>query len=88
VRVARGELNNALEHFARAEKIATEMQMRPALWQARIGASQVLRELGRTDEANAQRDGARETIGEIAGLFRDESLRAMYAENALKQVAT
>jgi hypothetical protein len=47
-----------------------------------------LRELGRTDEANAQRDGARETIDEIAGLFRDESLRAMYAENALKQVAT
>ena len=62
--------------------------MRPALWQARIGASKVLRELGRTDEANAQRDGARETIDEIAGLFRYESLRAMYAENTLKQVAT
>jgi tetratricopeptide (TPR) repeat protein len=78
---ARGERDSALDHFARAEKIANELQMRPAVWQARAGASQVLRELGRVDEANAQRDTARATINEIATLFRDENLRGMFLEN-------
>ncbi|MBI5649832.1 MAG: AAA family ATPase [Chloroflexi bacterium] len=85
VSIARGEPGIALEHFARAEKIASEMQMRPAVWQARAGASQVLRELGRDDDANAQRDAARAMINEIAELFRDESLRGMFLENALSK---
>ncbi|CAG1007210.1 hypothetical protein ANRL4_03718 [Anaerolineae bacterium] len=61
------------------------MKLRPVIWQARAGASQVLRALGRMEEADAQRDAARAMIDEIAGLLREDGLREMFLENVLSK---
>jgi len=82
VSATRGELKPALESFGRAEELALQMKMRPIVWQARAGAAKVLEALGRTDEANVSRLEARAMVDEIAGLFQDEHLRAMFVESA------
>ena len=88
VSAARGEFDRALEAFAQAETAALSMTMRPMAWQARAGAAKVLTALGRAAEAEAQRRAARAMIDEIAGLFRNESLRATYLESALKKIVS
>lgn len=85
VRAARGDTVRALEEFARAEESALPMKLRPVIWQARAGASQVLRALGRMEEADAQRDAARALIDEIASLLREDGLRGMFLENVLSK---
>lgn len=85
VSAARGDTIRALAEFARAEESALPMKLRPVIWQARAGASQVLRALGRMEEADAQRDAARAMIDEIAGLLREDGLRGMFLENVLSK---
>ena len=85
VRAARGDTVRALEEFARAEESALPMKLRPVIWQARAGASQALRALGRMEEADAQRDAARAMIDEMASLFREDGLRGMFLENVLSK---
>ena len=86
VSAARGELDRALEHYARAESLALEMGMRPAVLQARAGAAQALTACGRSAEAAAKRGEARAMIEEIAGLFHDEEMRTLFAESAEMRV--
>ena len=87
VSVARGERERALEQLARAEQIASAMQMRPMVWQARAEAARVLSELGRVAEAEQKRREAQAMIDQIAGLFTDEKLRAMYLESASQKTS-
>ncbi len=85
VSAARGEPERALEFFTRTEVLALEMQMRPLVWQAQVEAAKALSALGREVEAEAKRREARALIDEIAGLFTDAQLRAMFVESAAKK---
>ncbi len=85
VSAARGDTARGLEQFARAEELAAPMSMRPIIWQARAGAAQSLAVLGRPDEAETKRQSAQAMIEEIAALFKDEKLKAMYIESALQK---
>ena len=86
VSAARGEAEQALEQFIRAEELALEMQMRPLVWQARAGAALALSASGRDGEADVKRRAAQAMIDEIAGLFEDEKLRTMFVEGATKRL--
>jgi len=86
VKTACGDLPGALEHFRRAEGFAAEMGMRPALLQARIDATRVLFALGRHSEAQTKFDAAQSIAEEIASLFKTESYREMYLENARAKI--
>ncbi|HVF99483.1 MAG TPA: AAA family ATPase, partial [Chloroflexia bacterium] len=72
VSAGRGEYEAALEQFNRAEELAMDMRMRPLVWQARAGAAHALSLLGRDSEAAQKRQGAADTIDEIAALFQDQ----------------
>ena len=86
VSAARGEAERALEQFTLAEELALEMQMRPLVWQARAGAAQALSASGRDGEADEKRRAAQAMIDEIAGLFEDEKLRAMFVEGTTQRL--
>jgi hypothetical protein len=64
-----------------------EMGLRPMVLQARMGALAVLRGCGRASEAEALRSDAQAMIDEIAGLFKSEGYREMYAENLGSKLA-
>jgi class 3 adenylate cyclase/tetratricopeptide (TPR) repeat protein len=83
---ARGDYAHALEQFERAELLALEMQMRPMVMDARIGAAKILDALGRTDGAETKRRGAKAMIDEMASLIEDEGIKAAFVESALKKV--
>jgi type 1 glutamine amidotransferase len=86
VSAAEENQERALEQFARAEALAIAMQMWPLVWQARIGAAQMLSALGRVSEADTKRHAAAETIDKIVGLFEDENLRAAFVESATSKL--
>ncbi len=86
VSAARGEPERALEKFAQAEALALEMTMRPLVWQARAEADKILAAVGRAGEAETKRRGMRAMIDEIAGLFTNEQLRAIYVESATRKM--
>jgi len=77
-------LELALQHLARSESLATEMQMRPSVLRARASAASLLSKLGRTSDAEKKRSEARAMIEEIAGLFKDETLKQAFIDNATK----
>ncbi len=82
VKAARGEVELALETYARAEDWALEMGMRPRVWLARDGAARLLIQADRTDEANTKRREAEAMLDEIGDLFEDEDLRKRFVESA------
>ena len=82
VSIARGEFERALERFAQAEAAALRMTMRPMIWQARAESARVLTSLGRDAGAGAKRREADAMRDEIAGLFVDETLRALFVQSA------
>jgi tetratricopeptide (TPR) repeat protein len=82
VRAACGDAQRALENFARAEALALELQMRPLVGLARVEAAKIMSALGRESDAEAKWQGARAMIEEIANLFEDAAMRALYVENA------
>ena len=82
VGAAGGDTERALDRFGRTEELASEMLMRPLIWQARAGSAKVLSSVGREIEAQFKRAEAGAMIDEIAGLFEDERLRSMFIENA------
>ncbi len=62
------------------------MSMRPLIWQARAGATRVLRSAGRRDEAAEQASAAWQMAQEIGRLFTDSELQELflaYAENRI-----
>ena len=87
ISAGRGDLESALRNLSRGEEQAMEMGMRPLALQNRAAMVGVLDGLGRSDEAAAKRTQARAMIDEIAGLFQDEELRALYLESATKKLA-
>lgn len=84
--VALGNLDHALEQYARAETQATAMQMRPAIWRARAGAAHVFAAQGKTAQAEDKDKSARAMIQEIADLFTDQGLREMFTTSAISKV--
>ena len=82
VSLAMGDTAQALESFNRAEELASEMTMRPWTWKAQAGAAQVLAGMGRQGESDAKRSGAMAMLNEMAGLFEDPKLSAMFLEDA------
>ena len=86
VTAAGGDGSLALEHLARGERLALEMQMRPMVLRTRLGAAQILAASGRSSEAEAKLAEARAMIDEIGGLFEDEELRDSYLETATKKL--
>ncbi len=85
VSLACGSHERALDQFTQAERLALDLHMRPCIWQARIGAAQVLQRQSKTKEAQAQQDAARAMQDEIAGLFRDARLRSLYLQRVMSQ---
>ncbi|MBC8281366.1 MAG: hypothetical protein H8E48_11305, partial [Chloroflexi bacterium] len=86
VALAKGDSDKALESFNLAEALALEMGMRGFAWQASAGAAGVLAASGRTEESAAKKDKAVAMVNEIAGLFQDQSLRAMFLEDSLAKI--
>jgi tetratricopeptide (TPR) repeat protein len=84
--MARGEIEEALRHFMRAEVDAAQMMMRPSLWQAQAGYARALEAQGHLDEAAAKRRQAVQTIGTITSLFRDQTLCSMFTAGAMKKL--
>lgn len=84
--LARDDSSGALTSFEKAESLALDMGMRGFAWQASAGAAGVLAASGRSDEAAAKKAKAVAMVNEIAGLFKDESLRAMYLEGTLAKI--
>ena len=84
---ARGDTELALARFASAEELALGMKMRPLVWQARAGASRVLLASGHQEQADAKQEQARSMIDEIAALFQDDGLRAMFVESAIGKLS-
>ena len=86
VNAALGEPEQALEEFTRAEGLALEMGMRPSVVQARTGMVQALAAIGRSGESEEKLEQTRAMIDEMAGLFEDEHLKAMYVNHATKKL--
>ena len=87
VNVAKGQSERALEDLERCESLALEMQMRPLVLQARLGAAQVLNESGQSVKADAKQHDARAMIEEMAGLFQDDALRRSFIESSESKLA-
>ncbi|MBI5028897.1 MAG: AAA family ATPase [Chloroflexi bacterium] len=83
-----GEDERALQNYLRAESLASEMTMRPLLWQARAGAASILAKLGRESQAQQKRAAAKITIDEIAAMFKDEKLKTLFVENSMRQMTS
>ena len=81
VKASRGELQQALQYFTRAEEQALAMEMRPTVRKARIEAAKVLLKMGLEAEAETKFWAAREMLEEMATFFQSEELRALYMEN-------
>ncbi len=86
VSATRGETDQALKSFTRAEELGLGLRMRPLVVQARAAATKLLSTLGRTSEAEEKQGQARAMIDKIAALFQDEQLRSKYAESATKKL--
>jgi hypothetical protein len=69
-----------------AEQEAQELGMRPLVWQARAAAADVLTALGQASQAEEKRQAAQAMVGEIAGLFEAQDLRAAFLQNALSKI--
>lgn len=76
----------ALESFNRAESLALEMGMHGFAWQASAGAAGVLAASGQSKAGAAKKAKAVDMVNEIAGLFQDQSLRAIYLEDTIAKI--
>jgi tetratricopeptide (TPR) repeat protein len=83
---ASGEHERSLDEFARMEALATEMKMSPLIWQACAGEAKVLAALGRDQQAELEREGARQVIDDMAALFTDQEMRAEFVEGATRKL--
>jgi tetratricopeptide (TPR) repeat protein len=86
VYAARGENEQALDQFRISESEAQELDFRPLMWQAQIGASGALEMLGRKPEAEAIRLSARGVVHEIGSQIEDERLREAYLQSQSKKI--
>jgi ATP/maltotriose-dependent transcriptional regulator MalT len=86
VSAMRGEHERALQEYARAEALAQEMGMRPAVLQASLGRAAVLRERGDQNAARVEVEQAERTAGEIANTFRNEENRTAYRESMFEKI--
>jgi tetratricopeptide (TPR) repeat protein len=75
-----GDYQQALAHLEIAETLATEMKLRPILWQTQLAAAGTLEVLERHIEAAQKRLAAQAVIQTIAALFEDDALRQVYLD--------
>jgi len=87
VLAAQGEVEGALQAFEQAESAALKLGMRPAVWESRLAAAELLEQAGQEEEAQRKRAEARATIEEIAVLLQDETLREAYVGHTLEKIA-
>jgi hypothetical protein len=78
IAAACAEPDRALARFGQAEALALEMGLRPLVLQARQAAAEVLQDIDRTHEAAEKQRAAQAMRDELAALFTDEHLRALY----------
>jgi len=76
-----------LQAFEQAESAALKLGMRPAVWESRLAAAELLEQAGQEEEAQRKRAEARATIEEIAVLLQDETLREAYVGHTLEKIA-
>lgn len=81
VHLANSEFEEALKAFNQAEKQASNLTMRPLVWQSRAAAAETLAKLGRMEAAEAMLESARAAGAEIADLFQDPALRDAFERN-------
>jgi len=81
VKALRGEMQQSLQHFTRAEEQALAMEMRPTVRKVRLEAAKVLSKMGLETEAETKLRAAREVLEEMASFFQNEELRALFLEN-------
>jgi class 3 adenylate cyclase/tetratricopeptide (TPR) repeat protein len=86
IAASQGDHLAALAALDEAEGFALEMGMRPYIWQARAQAARALSALGRSGEATAKRQAARQIVEEIAGLFANTELRDRFRAHADSQL--
>jgi len=78
----RGEWGAAMDRLAEAARLAGIMKLRPLAWQAQAEAGRLQEQLGRLEEARDWKNQAAQTVEEIASLFQDLELRALFNEAA------
>jgi hypothetical protein len=78
---ARGDYSRALEACDRALARAQQLEMRPAMLAAHIGAARALAALGRDADAATRRASAQNIVAVIAALIDDAAMRAQYQSN-------
>ncbi|MBI4306864.1 MAG: AAA family ATPase [Chloroflexi bacterium] len=88
IEAARGRLSEALARFESAEAAAVAMKMLPMVWQARVAAAGILKAQGRQEEAGVRSAEARAAIDDIAGDFKDVTLREQFLRGALARFAS
>ena len=64
------------------------MQMRPILWQTHAEAARTLATIGRQKEADVHWAEAQRVVDEIAALFEDHRLRAVFQAGAQSSLSS
>jgi class 3 adenylate cyclase/tetratricopeptide (TPR) repeat protein len=84
IQVVKGEIEAGLKSLKRAEREASQLGMRPVLWQAQAAAGRALSSTGQVDEAEKKLEQARQSAMLIAERIRDQDLREAYQQNLTK----
>ena len=87
VSLARGDSERALEQYKLAETLAGEMGMRHIIWQAQLGAAQLLRDCGNAAEASATQENAQRTLNDLAASFNDRTYKEAFLESTARKLA-
>ena len=84
--IAKGEFEDAIEYFVRAEESAAEMGFLPVVWQAQANAAAALQKLNLNEQAKEKQDQALENIQEIKELFENQDLRDVFSASAMSEL--
>src|SRR3990170_2305547 len=84
---AKADWDSALGYFLKAEQLAAELQLRPLLWQAQLGAAQAYAATGRMVEAEEKRSLAQAVVEEIAAMFQEPDHRRLFLAHMLEKAS-
>jgi tetratricopeptide (TPR) repeat protein len=84
---AQGNTGRALEQYKLAETLAREMGIRHIMWQAQLGAAQLLRTCGNMVESSAMQANAQQTIDELTASFEDDTYKEAFRESMARKIA-
>jgi len=86
ISVERDDMERALNHFQRTEKLAAEMQMRPLVWQSYAGQSRALSAMNQEKAAKEKHIAAQEMINQVGDLIEDQALREKFIQSATQKL--